>query len=215
MRRLLFNTIVSYQSTPERHDIRTGIIMLHGRNIFTYSIDPMFSHRLKLAILWKSPGMRMLRLRARARDMYPHNMQTPIISGTSKTMDALQDTNTFHLGMVLCICMSRFGCDVSFKSCGIPDFDSFVVGGRDKECMIWRDGQAGDRVGMGIEVGYKPSFHLPSSTVSRNEPCTMTDGITPSDRTFVDTRAKIVLEFTVVVQIQILQKVADTCFLSI
>lgn len=178
--------------------------MRHAGYILSNIIQAMLPNYLELVVFRQSTSL---------CGMNADHMQATIICSTRKTMHTFQNTHTFDSCMMLAIRMSRFTRDVPFQARGIPYLDCFVIGGRDKEHVVRRNRKSSDGFRMRGHIGDQGGFNSFVLYITRRE--IRSCNISSSDGTFMNPWTEILLKFAVVVQIQILEQIADTRFLTI
>jgi len=79
--------------------------------------------------------------------------------------------------------------------------------------MIRRDGETGDAVRVALEMRDKRGLDPSSAAISRDK--ALPRRTAPTDSTIVDFRAKVILQFAVVIQAEVFEKMADARLASI
>lgn len=79
--------------------------------------------------------------------------------------------------------------------------------------MIRRNRETGDAVRMALEMRDKRGLDPSSAAVSRDK--ALPRRTAPTDSSIVDFRAEVILQFAIVIQVEIFEKIADAWLVTI
>ena len=178
--------------------------MGHAGDVLARRFDPMFSDDRQLTILGQ---------RSRRVHVHAHDMHAPVLCRARKTVHALDDTHALDTRMMLRVRMPRLARHAPLQPRRVPNLDAPVVRRRHKERMVGGNGEPGDTVRVGVEMGHERGFDAAVAIISGDE--ALPRGVPPTDRSFVHARTEIVLELAVVILIDVLEQVADPHFLAV
>lgn len=124
---------------------RFSVVMCHTGDVFSNSIYTVFPNDLKL-LVFGGRGRLLTKMNS-------DHMKTAVRRCAGKAVRSLQHADARYRGMVLGIDLSWFASHIAFQSSRVPHFDSFVIGTRYEESVVWSHNYPVDRSRMGTEMG--------------------------------------------------------------
>jgi hypothetical protein len=183
----------SYIGWPKSTDY-TCIMVCHAGYILAWGINTVFPDDLQLVVFGQSPTL---------CDMDSNDMEAPIVCSTGEAVNAFKDAYALHSCMVLAVCVARFACHVAFKASSVPDLHCFIIRRGHKEHMIRRDSYPSHGLRMGGKMGYQRGLRVSCCAIATSK--SVANRISTSDGTFMNLGAKVMLKFSIVVQVQLFE----------